>query len=777
MLQRFTFLCLFGLLLNMPLFLLAQKTAANEALFEENAIFVKLKQGTPLTTLVKHGRCGDFVFNEILADFSLVYIENVFPPQHKKLRDIYQLSFYDAKDREPLIAALVAQDYVEYAEKIPVYSIDYLPNDYDIAQQYYIDKINAPAAWDLTKGDTNVVIAIVDNAIMINHPDLAANIFHNWGEINGVNGVDDDGNGFIDDINGWDAANTDNDPSPPTINSFDHGTHVSGCAAAVADNGIGVAGVGFHSKILPIKAKSDGTTGSTLGSTLPGFTYAMSCGFADIISMSFGAANSHSNTWQAAINTAYDLGIVVLAAAGNDNSDASNYYPASYNHVICVASTNDTDHKSWFSNYGATIDVSCPGSAIKSTTIASLSPPIGSYQSWDGTSMATPIVAGVVALMIAANPALSPDAIESCLKQTCDNIDALNLPYTNKLGAGRINAGNAVACVIPTVHPTASFAHTPITSCNGHIDFTDMSQNLPMIWAWNFGNGQTANTANPSIDYVTSGTYTVTLIVSNPIGADTFTQILAINSLLTPIVTVGADTSVCFGQEIVFQGNSSLTGTYLWSPSTGLDDSTLLTPTCNVQLSQTYTLYVTYSNGCIGSDSIHITKKTNPTLNAGADKTILLGNSVTLTPTCVSSLGFSWSPPTGLSSTTIKNPVASPTVTTLYTLTVTNSLGCSKSDDIAVNVTYATSISAAASTQLFPVFPNPNQHELHIKANFGQNQQLKLVVYDMLGQKVAAPFEGKVAAGDFEYLWKHELSAGFYTLVFEGMGRQVFVVE
>lgn len=770
--QHITNYLLLGLLAIMPLFLSAQ-----DAKFEENAIFIKLKKGTDISVLLKRGRCGDLIFNEALQPYSVAGLQYVFHAKHENLRDIYQLSFYDAKDREPLLKTLSAQDYIEYAEKIPVYSVDYMPNDYDANAQYYIDKINAPAAWDLTKGDTNVVIAVIDNAVWITHPDLSANIFHNWAELQGINGSDDDGNGFVDDINGWDAANIDNDPNPAVISNFDHGTHVAGCAAAVADNGIGVAGVGFHTKILPVKAKSDGTTGSTLNATLQGFNYAISCGFTDVINMSFGGANSYSITWQLAINTAHDLGIVVIAAAGNSSADVSNYYPASYVHVISVASTNDNDQKSWFSNYGA-VDVSSPGSSIKSTTIANLNPPIAGYQSWDGTSMAAPVAAGVVALMIAANPALSPDAVESCLKQTCDNIDALNPIYAGQLGAGRINAGNAVACVIPTVRPTANFAHSNVTSCNGHIDFTDLSQNLPMNWSWNFGNGQTATNSNPSIDYGTSGNYTVTLIVSNPIGSDTFTQVLNVNSLVVPQVNVSEDTSICFGQSLVLQASTNMPGSILWSPGVNLNDSTILSPTCAVQVSQTYILNVTIANGCVGQDSIRITKKTNPTLNAGANQTIAQGTSITLSPICVSTLAFSWSPPTGLSNTTIKNPIASPTSTTLYTLTVTNSLGCSKSDDVLVTVTEPTAIEDISGNQIYPLFPNPTYNELHIKANFVSNEQVKLVVYDMLGQKVATPFEGKVAAGDFEWVWKHHLAAGFYTLVWEMQEakKQVFVV-
>lgn len=771
--QHITSFLLLGLLAIIPLFLSAQN-----AQFEENAIFLKLKKGTDISTLIRHGRCGDLMFNEVLNPFSVVGIERVFHPKHEKLSDIYQLSFANAEQRDALIKALERQPYIEYAEKIPIYSIDYTPNDYDVANQYYIDKINGAAAWDLTKGDTNVVIAIVDNAVMINHQDLAANIFHNWAEVNGLPNVDDDGNGYIDDINGWDAANNDNNPSPPTISNFDHGTHVAGCAAAVADNNIGVAGIGFHSKILPIKAKADGTTGTSLGATLPGFNYAISCGFTDIINMSFGGVNAYSITWQNAINVAYDLGIVVVASAGNNDINASVYYPASYNHVISVAAIDENDTKASFSNYGA-VDVSTPGTNIRSTMILSLTPPIGIYIEQSGTSMAAPITAGVVALMKAANPQLGVDAIESCLKQTCDNIDAANPNYVGQMGAGRINAGNAVACVTPTVAPTANFAHSNVTSCNGHINFTDMSQNLPMVWAWDFGNGQTATTASPSVDYITSGTYTVTLIVSNPIGSDTVVQVLAVTALAVPEVNAGADTAVCAGQAITLSGNTNTPGNINWSPGNNLSDSTILSPTFNVLQSQTYTLSVTIANGCIGQDSVVITKKVAPTLNAGANQTINLGASITLSPICVSSLAFSWSPPTGLSSTTIKNPVASPVVSTLYTLTVTNSIGCSSKDSVLISVLDNTAIEDISQNQIHPLFPNPTHKELHLSANFAHSDNLRLGVYDMLGQLVAVPFDGKVGAGDFHFIWKHNLSSGIYTLVWEtkNIDKQLFIVE
>lgn len=702
---------------------------------------------------------------KIAKAYGVHTVTHPFRSRSEAMDRTFQFTFSEKEQIEVLIKALSNLSFIEYAEKEPVFYPSYIPNDYNAGQQYYIGLMDVPQAWDLTKGDTNVVIGVIDVAFMTGHQDLAANMFRNWIEINGTQGVDDDGNGYVDDIMGWDAGNGDNNTNPLQVNNFDHGTHVAGCASAVADNNVGVAGIGFKCKISPIKAKSDQSiSGSGLDATLAGMDYAVASRNVDIVNMSFGGAGGYSNTWQNLLDLAYQKGMIVIAAAGNDNTLADTYYPASYNHVICVGATNANDQKSWFSNYGATIDVMAPGSSIKSTTLWGINPPAGGYASWDGTSMAAPIVAGVAALMLSANPGLSPDALENCLKQSCENINAQNSGYIGQMGAGRVNAFQAVSCVIPSVAPVAGFTYTPVTVCDGVVSFTSQSTNLVTGWQWDFGNGQSSSMANPSVAFGNSGTYNVSLIVSNPVGSDTITQQVTVNALVVPVVDAGTSVEVCYGEAIQLNGSTSLPGTIFWSPNAGLSGNGTLNPVLTPTQSKTYSLTVTHANGCIGTDTVQITVNPNPTLYAGADLTMNPGDSVTLAAVASNNLSFLWTPSTGLNDATLKNPTAKPLVTTLYTLTVTNSFGCSKSDDVLVTVIGTIDIDSPESPfSLLESYPNPFEESVIFHAVFKHSDNLKLEIFDVTGKQLAVLYEGKTESGDFEKKWNPSaLSSGVY---------------
>ena len=363
-------------------------------------------------------------------------------------------------------------DIVEYAEPNYLYTTCYIPNDEYFDEQWALYNtgqtggipdadIDAPEAWDIETGDANVTIAIIDTGVDWDHPDLAANIWVNPGEDlngNGVvdpsdfNGVDDDNNGFVDDIRGWDFVDTDNAVYPGedgTIRDNDpmdfhgHGTHCSGIASAVTNNAIGVAGVCWNCKIMPVRS---GYTGEYGGGYLDdddivaALVYAADNG-ADVISMSWGGY-SDSQMIRDAIDYAYSMGVVLVAAAGNDASDWMSY-PAAYDNVIAVAATDNNDHRAYFSNYGSWVDVSAPGVEIKSTLFND------TYVSWSGTSMACPHVAGLAALLLALKPSCSNYKIAERIISTTDNIDVLNSGYESLLGSGRINAAR---CLLRYVH-------------------------------------------------------------------------------------------------------------------------------------------------------------------------------------------------------------------------------------------------------------------------------------------------------------------------------------
>ncbi len=438
----------------------------------------------------------------------------------------YQMSFSDYTKVDELIKELEALPYMEYAERVPIMRHSYTPNDPNQGSQYYLDLINAEEAWDIHQGG-NTTVAIVDDAVYRDHMDLADNIWVNPGEIP-WNSIDDDGNGYVDDVYGWDASNSDPDPNPPstaTNSEFTHGTHCAGIASAVTDNNFGMASIGFNTKIIPVKGKADDDTGDGLPFIWDGFTYAVASG-ADIISCSWGGGGA-STTEQNLVNTAHGNGQLVIAAAGNDNESAQ-HFPSAYLNVIAVASTNSADAKSGFSNYGEWVDISAPGTAIYST-LAGSSTSFGNQQ---GTSMACPMVAGLAALMKSVNPTMTNAEIESCLLSTAVDINDENPTYFGMLGAGRIDALAAMQCASSLPPVVLMSSSTTDVICPGEtISFTDESLLNPESWNWTFQGGipATSTEQNPTVYFPTPGVYDVILDATNEFGTSTKTFTAYVN--------------------------------------------------------------------------------------------------------------------------------------------------------------------------------------------------------------------------------------------------------
>jgi subtilisin family serine protease len=322
---------------------------------------------------------------------------------------------------EAAVAALEANPNVEYAEpNYLLYALE-TPTDPRFGDLWGLNNtgqlddggnagtpdadIDAVEAWDVFTGSSSVVVAVIDTGVDYTHPDLAANAWTNPGEIAG-NGIDDDSNGFIDDIHGWDFANGDNDP----MDDNDHGTHCSGTIGGVANNGIGVAGVNWNVKIMGCKFLTSGGSGST-ANAISCIEYATLMGV-DVMSNSWGGGG-YDAALEAAIQAAYAADIFFVAAAGNSGSDndVTANYPSNYNvnNVIAVMATNNRDQRVvepgwWSSSYGATtVDIAAPGLYIWSTT------PGNTYQNFSGTSMATPHVAGAMAMLRGRFPSISVD--------------------------------------------------------------------------------------------------------------------------------------------------------------------------------------------------------------------------------------------------------------------------------------------------------------------------------------------------------------------------------
>lgn len=285
------------------------------------------------------------------------------------------------------------------------------------------EDMNAEGAWTITKGSSDLIVAVIDTGVDYTHPDLAANIWVNEAEKNGIAGVDDDGNGYVDDVYGYDFAGKDADP----MDGHGHGTHCAGNIGAV-HNDSGIAGMMANVKIMSIKFLSDRGSGTTEDAILA-VDYATRNG-AKIMSNSWGGGE-YSEALKEAIQAASDAGIVFVAAAGNEsaNNDKRATYPANYevDNVITVGAMEGKGKRSSFSNYGATkVHVFAPGSNIYSTVRG------GRYQNMSGTSMATPLVSGGIGLLLSHDPELSVTEVrERVVATAVDNGSLADMAISN----------------------------------------------------------------------------------------------------------------------------------------------------------------------------------------------------------------------------------------------------------------------------------------------------------------------------------------------------------
>ncbi len=340
---------------------------------------------------------------------------------------------------EQVLAVYRSQPDVEYAEPNPVISVAAAPNDPFYADQWALGKIHAAEAWDISRGSREVLVAVIDTGVDYNHPDLQGNLWTNEAEQKGLPGIDDDNNGYVDDVRGYNFAAANNDP----IDDHGHGTAMSGIIAAVGNNKTDIAGVCWTARIMPLKVLT-ATGNGTAADAVPAIYYAVANG-ADIISGSWGGTEA-SSALRDAVAYAVQEGVVIVAAAGNSGSNTA-YYPAAYPEVIAVAATESNDTRWYLSNYGDWVDIAAPGRDIASlrATLPGQTPHPGTFVRMSGTSLAAPHVSGTCALLLAVNPYLRGEELQQILRATGDPI----APGTCASN-GRLNVYQALRAVIAT---------------------------------------------------------------------------------------------------------------------------------------------------------------------------------------------------------------------------------------------------------------------------------------------------------------------------------------
>jgi subtilisin family serine protease len=410
--------------------------------------------------------------NKIIDDLNKKHsVQKIKPTGNRKDKDTYVLIFNTPQDIKSLVREYQETGLFEFVEPNYIGEVgaqkklmQTFPNETLFSRQYslYNDgtfalstatvdaDIDMELAWDIEKGDSTIIVAVLDSGIKTDHPDFAGRLWKNSSEI--ANGNDDDGNGFIDDIDGWDFANDDNDPT----DDHGHGTNVAGIIGAKSDNTIGYAGVDWNCKIMTCKVIS--SSGSGLYTWWADAVYYAVDNGARVINMSLGGSSA-SSVLSAAIAYAEANNVTVVVSMMNFNSNVP-YVPAAYPSTIAVGSTNPNDERSvpffWSttsgSSYGAHIDVVAPGNYIYGLDYNS-NTNYGGY--WGGTSQAAPHVAGLCALLLAQDPSRTPTQLRTIIRNTAEDQVGLSSEDTpgfdNYYGYGRINAHHALLELLSSV--------------------------------------------------------------------------------------------------------------------------------------------------------------------------------------------------------------------------------------------------------------------------------------------------------------------------------------
>jgi len=535
-----------------------------------------------------------------------------------------------------------------------------IPNDPRFVDQVALGRIGATNAWALTTGDTNVVVAVLDTGIRYTHEDISANMWRNPGEIPG-NGIDDDGNGYIDDVYGIDPVDQDSDPMDQPVGFLYHGTACASIIGAVGNNGHGLAGVNWGVRLMAVRVAAASNFISSAWAA-EGFEYVlmMKNGGVNVrvTSNSYGLDDAPSQTLRDALQALGGAGVISVFAAGNatKNVDISCDYPACFHlpSMINVAATDTADVLASFSNYGATnVDLAAPGVNI---TVADGSSTNGYNASFSGTSASCPYVAGAVALIAAAYPSASVAQIKTALMATVDLLPSL----TNKMVShGRLNIGRAMFYSGLSVGAPAYVVASPQSQTVGvgySATFTVVATGAqPLDYFWRFGS-QVTHTTQPNLSLLSvtlsqAGNYSV--IASNALGTST-SAAATLTVVTNPVVLADPiGMRVLDGTNVSFHvdGAGAFPLRYQWRKNgTDLPNETNATINfINTQGAMTgdYRVLLSNSYGAVTSQVARLTVLTRPAiLVQPQSQTVAVGANVALsasvTNTATQPIGFRW---------------------------------------------------------------------------------------------------------------------------------------
>ncbi|MCC5922721.1 MAG: S8 family serine peptidase [Crocinitomicaceae bacterium] len=540
---------------------------------------------------------------DVLEGISIIEVKQLHPDiKDEKLRRTYQIQLNNPNEVDEVVRRMAAHDDVQYAELKELHRKLVTPNDpiYGSAnsQMWGLFKVNASQAWGLTTGDANIKVAVTDDAVNTNHPDL-------------VNKM----------LPGRNTAENNNNPNPCGGNNGNHGTHVAGTVGAETNNGIGVASIGWNVSIIPVAIGrcSDGA----LTAGYDGIIWSADQG-ADVINMSWGGGGG-GTYGQNVCNYAWNQGAILIAAAGNSNSNQQ-FFPAAFNNVVAVAATQPSDARASFSQYGTWIDIAAPGTQIQSTSTATTS----GYQSLQGTSMASPLVSGFMGLMKSFAPNATNTDLINCMYSTADNIDAQNPNFIGQLGAGRLNAYAALQCaqqfassydaaIIQINSPKSTICGTSFTPevvlrNFGGVTLTSVTINydwngtqMQHQWTGSLPTGQTETVTLPS-QTGSNGTYTFTAATSMPNGVADENPSNDASSLSFTIDENGQFVELtleldCFADEISWEIEDDF-GAIVASGggyTNNVNGQTIIESLCLPQGCYFFKIYDTYGDGMNGS--------------------------------------------------------------------------------------------------------------------------------------------------------------------------------